>query len=53
MFAMSASDLMAFAKMHFDGGSAPDGGRLLSVQATHAMQETQVTLPRIGTCDQA
>ena len=53
MFAMSASDLMVFAQMHFDGGSAPDGGRLLSEQATHAMQETQVTLPRIGTCDQA
>jgi CubicO group peptidase (beta-lactamase class C family) len=53
MFAMSASDLMVFAKMHFDGGSAPDGGRLLGEQATHAMQETQVTLPCIGTCDQA
>jgi CubicO group peptidase (beta-lactamase class C family) len=53
MFAMSASDLMVFAKMHFDGGLAPDGGRLLSEQSTLAMQETQVALPRIGTCDQA
>jgi len=53
MFAMSASDLMVFAKMHLDGGLGPDGGRLLSEKSTHAMQETQVTMPHIGTCDQA
>ena len=53
MFAMSASDLMVFATMHLDGGSAPDGSRLLSERATRAIQGAQVTLPRIGTCDQA
>jgi CubicO group peptidase (beta-lactamase class C family) len=53
MFATSASDLMAFAKLHFDGGLAPDGVRLLSEQSTRAMQEPQISLPRIGTSGQA
>ena len=52
MFAMSASDLMVFAKMHFDGGLAPDGKRVLSEQSARTMQEPQVTLPRTGTSDQ-
>ena len=53
MFAMSASDLMAFARLHIEGGIGPDGERLLSEQSVRAMQDTQITLPRITTCDQA
>lgn len=53
MFAMSASDLMAFAKMHLDGGRGPTGARVLSERSTQAMQATQIALPRIGTCDEA
>jgi CubicO group peptidase (beta-lactamase class C family) len=53
MFAMSASDLMAFAGLHFEGGLAPDGERLLGEQSVRAMQETQIALPRIGSSDQS
>ena len=53
MFAMSASELMVFAKMHFNGGLGPDGVRVMSEKSVRAMQETQILLPRIGTCDQA
>ena len=53
MFATSASDLMVFAKMHLDGGLGPDGARVLSERSVLAMRESQITLPRIATCDQA
>jgi CubicO group peptidase (beta-lactamase class C family) len=53
MFAMSASDLLVFAKMHFDGGLAPDGARVLSEQSTQAMQEAQFALPRTVTSDRS
>lgn len=52
MLAMSASDLMAFAKMNLDGGLAADGERVLSEQSVRAMLEPQISLPRLGTFDQ-
>ncbi|KAA9151029.1 beta-lactamase family protein [Microbacterium lushaniae] len=47
MLAMTAHDLVAFAKMHLDGGLASDGTRVLSEESVRAMQERQITLPRL------
>lgn len=47
MLAMRPRDLVAFAKMHLDGGLAADGSRVLSEASVRAMQEKQVTLPRL------
>lgn len=47
MLAMTARDLVAFAKMHLDGGLAADGTRVLSEESVRAMQERQITLPRL------
>lgn len=44
----SARDLMAFARMHLDGGMGTDGARLLSAEAADSMRKPQVTLPRHG-----
>ncbi len=45
MLAMTARDLVAFAKMHLSGGVAASGDKLLTPGAVKAMQTKQVTLP--------
>jgi CubicO group peptidase (beta-lactamase class C family) len=42
----TAADVLAFARLHLDGGCAPDGRRLLSEGAVSAMQTP--TLPLLG-----
>ena len=37
--------LLAFVRMHLDGGTTSDGTRVLSAQSTDAMRTPQVTLP--------
>jgi CubicO group peptidase (beta-lactamase class C family) len=49
----TARDLLAFATMHLDGGTAVDGSRVLSEDGVRAMQEPQVPdlgslVPRYG-----
>ena len=46
--AMRPRDLLAFAQMHVNGGTAADGTRVLSEAGTQAMQEAQVKLPKLG-----
>jgi CubicO group peptidase (beta-lactamase class C family) len=41
----TASDLLTFARLHLDGGIAPDGKRLLSEAAVSAMQQPQAAIP--------
>ncbi len=48
MLTMSPRDLLAFAQMHIDGGTSADGSTVLSTAAVKAMQERQVTLPKLG-----
>lgn len=48
MLAMRPRDLVAFAKMHMDGGVAADGTRVLEAATVAAMQEPQVKLPDLG-----
>jgi len=45
MLAMSARDLLTFARMHLAGGTADDGAVVLADDAVAAMQERQVQLP--------
>ena len=45
--AMSARDLLGFARMHLDGGTAPDGTVVLARGTVAAMQEEQVRLPAL------
>jgi len=40
----SAGDVLAFARLHLDGGLASDGTRLLSATLVEAMREPQVSL---------
>jgi CubicO group peptidase (beta-lactamase class C family) len=47
MLAMRVRDLVAFAKMHLDGGGTADGTRVLSEASVAAMQEKQIDLPRL------
>src|SRR6478736_5156791 len=47
MLAMRPRDLVAFAKMHLDGGVAADGTRVLSEASVAAMQDKQIDLPRL------
>ncbi|MGP4017145.1 serine hydrolase domain-containing protein [Saccharopolyspora sp. 5N708] len=42
---VSAGDIVRFAKMHLDGGLAPDGTRILSTAAVAAMQRREVDCP--------
>ncbi|MFF3444219.1 serine hydrolase domain-containing protein [Streptosporangium sp. NPDC002721] len=42
---VSAGDLARFARMHLDGGLAPDGTRVMSAQAVAAMQRREVDVP--------
>jgi CubicO group peptidase (beta-lactamase class C family) len=44
----TATDLIAFARMHLDRGRAPDGTRLLSEEVAASMLESQIRLPRHG-----
>jgi CubicO group peptidase (beta-lactamase class C family) len=48
MLTMRARDLLAFARMHLDGGTAADGTAVLSAAGVAAMQQPQVTLPPLG-----
>jgi CubicO group peptidase (beta-lactamase class C family) len=47
MLAMSARDLLGFARLHLTGGLAPDGTRLLAESTVAAMREPQVRLPEL------
>ena len=44
----AASDLLAFARLHLDGGIAPDGKRLLSEASVAAMQQAQAAIPEFS-----
>jgi len=46
--AMRPRDLLAFARMHMDGGTAADGTAVLSPDSVKAMQQRQVELPHLG-----
>ncbi|HZM82963.1 MAG TPA: serine hydrolase domain-containing protein [Candidatus Limnocylindrales bacterium] len=48
MLAMRPRDLLAFARMHLDGGTAADGTVVLSAGSARAMQRPQVKLPVLG-----
>jgi CubicO group peptidase (beta-lactamase class C family) len=47
MLAMRPRDLLAFARMHMNGGAGPDGP-VLSAASVKAMQQRQVELPDLG-----
>ncbi|MEV1319848.1 serine hydrolase domain-containing protein [Micromonospora arborensis] len=42
---VSAGDMARFARMHLDGGLAPDGTRVLSADAVAAMRHREVDVP--------
>ena len=42
-------DLLTFARLHLDGGVAPNGKRLLSETAVALMQQPQAAIPGFGT----
>lgn len=42
---MSASDLIAFTRMHMDGGKAPNGKKLLKKATTKVMRKVHNTVP--------
>ncbi|HEY7173943.1 MAG TPA: serine hydrolase domain-containing protein [Micromonosporaceae bacterium] len=46
--AMRPRDLLAFARMHLDGGNAADGTAVLTAESVKAMQQRQVELPNLG-----
>lgn len=48
ILAMSAGDLLAFARLHLEGGRAADGTQILRETTVSAMQERQVELPYLG-----
>ena len=41
----TATDVLAFAKLHLDGGVAGDGQRLLAAESVAAMQQPQAEVP--------
>ncbi len=45
----SASDLLAFARLHLDGGILPDGKRLLGEDSVSAMQQPRAAIPEFAT----
>jgi CubicO group peptidase (beta-lactamase class C family) len=51
MLAMSAHDLLQFARMHLRGGVAPGGTRVVSRSGSHAMREPQVPVPKLRTTE--
>jgi CubicO group peptidase (beta-lactamase class C family) len=48
MLSMRPRDLLTFARMHLTDGTTADGTVVLSSASVKAMQEPQVTLPRLG-----
>ncbi|WP_217183351.1 serine hydrolase [Streptomyces sp. AC495_CC817] len=48
LLAMTARELLGFARLHVTGGLAPDGSRVLSAESVGAMQSRQVELPPLG-----
>ncbi|MFR0357369.1 serine hydrolase domain-containing protein [Streptomyces sediminimaris] len=48
MLAMPARDLLAFARMHLDGGTDRDGTAVLGEATAKAMRQREVELPRLG-----
>jgi CubicO group peptidase (beta-lactamase class C family) len=44
----AAHDLLAFARLHLDGGSTPDGHRLLSEASAADMQQPRAAIPGFG-----
>ena len=48
MLAMSPRDLLAFARMHLDDGTAADGTQVLAPGTAARMQGRQVDLPYLG-----
>jgi CubicO group peptidase (beta-lactamase class C family) len=48
MLAMRPRDLVAFARMHMDGGTAPDGTAVLGAASVAAMRQPHVKLPPLG-----
>ncbi len=51
LISASAHDLLAFARLHLDGGLTPDGTRLLTTASVQSMQESQFTIPSVGAQD--
>ena len=51
--AMSPRDLLAFARMHMEGGTAADGTSVLSSASVKAMQQVQVELPKLALMGEA
>ncbi|SHF93723.1 serine hydrolase domain-containing protein [Streptoalloteichus hindustanus] len=41
----TAGDMVRFARMHLEGGAAPDGTRVLSAESVAAMQRREVEVP--------
>jgi CubicO group peptidase (beta-lactamase class C family) len=41
----TATDTVAFARLHLDGGVAPDGTRILAEESVAAMYEPQIEMP--------
>ncbi|EPD69572.1 serine hydrolase domain-containing protein [Streptomyces sp. HGB0020] len=48
LLAMRPRDLLAFARMHLDDGTAGNGNVILSEATAKAMREREVELPRLG-----
>lgn len=48
MLATSPRDLLTFAKLHLDSGTAADGTAVLSAASVKAMQTPQVKVPALG-----
>ncbi|WP_151084080.1 serine hydrolase domain-containing protein [Nocardioides cynanchi] len=48
MLAMTARDLVGFARMHLADGQSPDGARVLAAGTAARMREQQVELPDLG-----
>ncbi|MFF5232450.1 serine hydrolase domain-containing protein [Dactylosporangium sp. NPDC000521] len=48
MLTMRVRDLLAFGRMHLDGGKAADGTQVLSEDAVAQMRQPHVTLPALG-----
>lgn len=42
---MTATDLLAFARLHLADGETPDGTRVLSAESAQAMRQAQVEVP--------
>ncbi len=45
LISSTAADVLAFARLHLNGGRTPDGTQVLSTSSTHAMAEKHADLP--------